>query len=434
MRRRMVTLAVLAAVLATTLFGIPLALVLATYYHNDEIAELERLADRAAIQIAADQVAGRPVDELPGTELGTTLALYGAGGTLLLGDGPAQADPVVRAALAGELSITETGGRMAVAVPLTDDETVTGVVRASSANSEVLARIGRTLLLMLGFAVLAVTVAWLLARWQAGRLVAPLLAMSNTAEELGGGDFTVRAKRSGIPEIDSLAKSLDSTAQRLGTLVSRERSFSADASHQLRTPLTGLRLGLETAAEAADPSTRAAMLEAIKSADRLERTIDDLLALARDPAARSEPLALAELLAEIRTRWHATLAAQGRPLRITVTPDLPNANASTAAARQVLAVLLENAEVHGAGAVTVNVRDVGGVLGIDVSDEGPGIDLPHDQLFQRGATTADRNGIGLALARSLAEGEGGRLILGKPAPPTFTLLLPVADRGSVGGG
>lgn len=427
MRRRMVTLAVLAAVLATTLFGIPLALVLATYYHDDEVSELERLADRAAIQIAADQVAGRPVDELPGAELGTTLALYSAGGTRLLGDGPPQADPVVRAALDGELSTTETGGRMVVAVPLTDDETVTGVVRASSASSEVLARIGRTLLLMLGLAGLAVTVAWLLARWQAGRLVAPLVAMSNTAEELGGGDFTVRAKRSGIPEIDSLAQSLDCTAQRLGTLVSRERSFSADASHQLRTPLTGLRLGLETAAEAADPRTRAAMQEAIKSADRLERTIDDLLALARDPAARSEPLALNELLEEIRTRWHATLAAQGRPLRITVAPDLPSATASTAAGRQVLTVLLENAEVHGAGAVTVNVRDAGGVLGIDVSDEGPGVDLPADELFLRGATTGDRHGIGLALARSLAEAEGGRLILARPAPPTFTLLLPAAE-------
>lgn len=432
MRRRMVTLAVLAAVLATTLFGIPLALVLASYYHDDAIAELERLADRTAIQIAADQVAGRRVDELPEAESGTTLALYGATGIRLLGDGPDRADGVVRDALGGGLATTETDGRLVVAVPLTDDETVTGVVRASSASSEVRARITRTVLLMLGLAVVAVTVAWLLARWQAGRLVAPLIAMSDTAEELGRGDFTIRAQRSGIPEIDSVAESLDTTAERLGTLVARERSFSADASHQLRTPLTGLRLGLETAVEGADPRSRVAMQEAIRAADRLEGTIDDLLALARAPTAGAEPLALDVLLEEVRARWYAPLAAKGRPLRIVVAPDAPSALASTAATRQILTVLLENAGVHGAGAVTVMVRDVGSALGIDVSDEGDGVISPGDQMFQRGTSTGDRQGIGLALARSLAEAEGGRLILSTLAPPTFTLLLPVADHSRSG--
>lgn len=425
MRRRMVVLAVLAAVLATTLFGIPLALVLASYYHDDEIAELERLADRAAIEIAADQVAGRRVDELPAAEAGTTLALYDAAGARLLGEGPAEPDVAVRTALGGSLAIIDSGGRVVVAVPITDDEAVTGVVRASSARSELVGRVVRTWLLMVGLAVLAVTVAWLLARWQAGRLAAPLVEMSDTARELGAGDFTVRANRSGIPEIDSLADSMDSTAERLGVLVARERSFSANASHQLRTPLTGLRLGLETAAEHADPRSRAAMLEAIASADRLAATIDDLLTLARDPAGPPQLLAMDTLLGEIRTRWHASLAGRGRALRITADRDAPPANGSTAAVRQILSVLLENADRHGAGTVTLHVRDASGALGIDVSDEGPGVTGSAEQYAWGRGADGSGHGFGLALARSLAEAQGGRLVLRTPSPPTFTLLLPV---------
>jgi signal transduction histidine kinase len=190
----------------------------------------------------------------------------------------------------------------------------------------------------------------------------------------------------------------------------------------LRTPLTGLRLRLESMLDGGprDEEITQAMVEA----DRLQRTIDDLLTLARDTPRHVEPLDLSGLLDEVRETWHADLAGQGRPLRIRVTPDLPTTHASTAAARQILHVLLDNAGRHGSGAVTVNVRDAGDALAIDVMDEGPGIDRPGDDLFRRRRATAAGHGIGLAMARSLAEAEGGRLRLARPAPPTFTLLLP----------
>jgi signal transduction histidine kinase len=73
--------------------------------------------------------------------------------------------------------------------------------------------------------------------------------------------------------------------------------------------------------------------------------------------------------------------------------------------------------------VTVNVRDAVGALAIDVTDQGPGIDHAPDELFQRRAGHTG-HGIGLAVARGLAEAEGGRLRLTRPIPPTFTLLLP----------
>jgi len=87
--------------------------------------------------------------------------------------------------------------------------------------------------------------------------------------------------------------------------------------------------------------------------------------------------------------------------------------------------LLDNAAVHGRGAVTVSVRDAAGALAVDVADEGPGIEVADAELFVRRSSRAAGHGIGLALARSLAEAEGGRLRLTRPSPPTFTLLLPV---------
>lgn len=245
------------------------------------------------------------------------------------------------------------------------------------------------------------------------------------AERLGDGDFSVRARPSGIPEIDSTGASLSTTAERLGDLLARERAFSADASHQLRTPLTGLRLQLESLLDAPGNTRVEEISQAMAEADRLQRTIDDLLALARDVPRHKEPLDLDGLLEEARKTWHADLAGKGRPLRVRIAPDLPTTDASTAAARQILHVLIENAIRHGSRHGDGRRRDAGDALAIDVSDQGPGIDSPPDDLFRRRTVTAG-HGIGLAMARRLAEAEGGRLRLARPSPPTFTLLLPGA--------
>jgi signal transduction histidine kinase len=285
-------------------------------------------------------------------------------------------------------------------------------------------------LAMLGLALLAVGATWLLARRMAARLARPLEELAGTAARLGDGDFTARTRPAGITEIDSVGAALNTTAGRIGETLERERAFSSDASHQLRTPLTGLRLQLEAALENPDREPRAAIASGIAAADRLERTIDDLLALARDTGSTSDTADLDQLLAEVRQDWHWPLAAKGRALRIVVR-DAPRPSAEGAAVRHILKVLLDNAFIHGRGTVTVTARDAGGVLAIDVADEGPGIDVDTD-LFARRQYAGDDHGIGLALARSLAEAESGRLRLSTPAPPTFTLLLPTA--GPTGAG
>jgi signal transduction histidine kinase len=221
---------------------------------------------------------------------------------------------------------------------------------------------------------------------------------------------------------------LDATAQRLDDLVSRERAFSADASHQLRTPLAALRLELE----AIELRTRGTpeLPAALAQVDRLQATVDTLLKVARDAPERRAVTDLQTLLDESESRWRPGLAAWGRPLRTVVqTPD-PVAAASPLVVSEVLDVLVWNADEHGSGAVTITVRDVHGWLAVDVADEGPGLTVDTEAVFTRRSDAAEGHGIGLALARSLAHAEGGRLSVTDAGPsPVFTLLLPRVDGG-----
>jgi len=286
-------------------------------------------------------------------------------------------------------------------------------------------RIAGAWAVMLALGAIAVSTTWLLARRQARRLSAPLEALAGAAQRLGEGDFSIRTTASGIPEIDAAGSALDVTADRLDDLVARERAFSSTASHQLRTPLTGLQLTLETALDAPAPDQRGALVRALESADRLERTIGDLLSLARHTPHDRAELPLAALVTDWSAAWAPVLEGRGRRLRVTVAPGLPASRASETAVRQVVDVLLDNAVVHGAGTVGLVVRDAGATVAIDVTDAGEGPPDP-DGVFQSREGAAPGHGIGLALARALAEAEGGRLVLSRAQPPVFSLLLPAA--------
>jgi signal transduction histidine kinase len=425
-RTRIVGLAVLAAVLAIGLFGVPLAAGALKYLLNDERVNLLRVADGAAAAVTADVLRGNTPTELHEPKDGTHLAVYVDRGHRILGTGPEGGDEAVYHALHdGEINTGNFNGDLVVAVPVTHDSDVIGAVRAASPRAAIYRQVALVWLGMFGLASLAIGMVWLVARRQARRLARPLEELSDAARRLGQGDFSVRTTPVDIPEIDSVGSALNSTAGRLDAMLARERSFSADASHQLRTPLTGLRLRLEAALDHPGQDLRHAITDGIAAADRLEQTIEELLALARDTRSSNiTPLDLPGLLEEIEAGWHDRLAAQDRALRVAVDPQAPVSLASTAAVRQVLTVLLDNAATHGFGTVSVTVRNAADALAIDVSDEGTGITAPEPELFTRRSRLADGHGIGLALARSLAEAEGGRLRLTRPAPPTFTLLVP----------
>ncbi|HEY3716194.1 MAG TPA: HAMP domain-containing sensor histidine kinase [Jatrophihabitantaceae bacterium] len=429
MRRRIVGLAVMASVVALVLFAVPLGVVVARYFVSDERSELTKIADSLAVSVSGDLARQRDPTVTP--ERGTSVAVYNGAGRKVSGSGPDRANRLVQRALRGAESSGTTGGRLAAAVPVTDGDTVTGAVLATTTRSDVNGRIARAWAEMLGLGVVAVLITWLLARALSRRLARPIEQLAQATQRLGDRDFTVRTTAAGVPEIDAANAALNRAADRIGTLVERERAFSSDASHQLRTPLAGLRLELEAALDRPDADDRAAMRSALGAADQLEATIDDLLALARD-TSQSGPVDVAPLLDQVRQRWNGPLAAAGRPLYIEAPTPLRRVRISAAAAGQILEVLLDNAQRHGRGPVTVTLRDVENLVAIDVADTGPAISGDPRALFVRRSAAAAGHGIGLALARSLAESEGGRLVLSRPDPPTFTLLVPaeqpVADR------
>jgi signal transduction histidine kinase len=279
-------------------------------------------------------------------------------------------------------------------------------------------------------------IAWLLARRQGRRIATPLERLTISARALGDGDFTIRPGRSQITEADALAEAIEATAGRLGRTLRRERAFSTQVSHQLRTPLTALLLGLESALSRPDADLRQAMATALRRGEQLHVTIEELLQLAREnPARPTAPLPVGVLLDAVHEHWQPAFADTGRTLRVTYPPDLPMAHGSMTAERHVVEVLVDNALVHGAGTTTVSAYAVAEGLVIEVSDEGPGLADPDLAFAPRSADPQPRadgrgstHGIGLALARSLAEAEGGRLVVRHASPhPVFALLLPEAS-------
>ncbi|SHN71622.1 Signal transduction histidine kinase [Geodermatophilus obscurus] len=433
MRTRIVALAVLASVLATCLFAVPLAVGVLQYAAQHERGHLVRVASDVAIDVSGDVYDDDPVDpdDIDLEEDDYSVAVYDDDGDRLAGGVPGEHRRMLSQALDGEVRTRSQDDLLVAAFPITHSDDVVGAVLVTTPRSTVLDQVALIWAGMAGLAATAVAITLLVARGQAWRLARPLEDLEESARRLGDGDFSVRTRRGGIEEIDAVGAALDTTAIRLDDLLARERAFSADASHQLRTPLAGMRLRLEAALERTDADPRQAIAASLVDADRLEAIIDELLGLARaGQAASAGPVDLDALLGEVGPEWAARLALHGRDLAVRVDPGAPDARASGAAVRQVLGVLVDNATTHGRGTVTVTVREAAGAVAVDVSDEGPGVQDPEGVLFSRQADRRDGHGIGLALARRLVEAEQGRLTLTSASPPVFTMLLPATSTGA----
>jgi len=424
MRRRIAVALLGVTALALVAFGVPLGTAVAELVRQQAVLRLEREASRASVEVSVPLGDSNDPSDLPKPDKGTTLALYNGVGMKVFGEGPASEDTVTAAAAAGMVADGTVDDQLVVAVPLVFNEEVVATVRVATPSS----RVDRLVWLAIG-AVVVVALAVLgvsavIAGIVASRLAAPVTALVTSMGRLRDGDLSARAPRSQIAELDAAAVALDEAAGRFGGLLARERAFSADASHQLRTPLAALRLNAEAALADPDPSTRDERLQAVIAAsERLERTVVDLLRLVRDPEAGREHFDLVGLVDELMSSWHGPLAAASRRLTVRSEPGLPPCRASRAAVSEIVSVMVGNALEHGEGTVEVRVAgtDAGALL-VEVEDEGH---LKGDpaEIFRR-APGPDGHGIGLGLARTLAEAEGARLLV-EAAPTTcFRLLLP----------
>ncbi len=427
LRRRIDTGIIGVATLAVLLFALPLAVAVDRLDRGQELAELQRDATRTAALVPDNRVGSGPTAVVPGAPGGDILVgVYTPGGNLSSGRG-AKRSRIAGAAHDGRVHQGSEQGQLAVAVPVASDRNVAAVVRAAVPDSVVTSRTRRSWAAMAALGLLVLAVAALLARRQSRRIAGPLERLTAAARELGDGNFVIVPERSGIREADDAGAALRDTAARLGQLLDRERAFSADASHQLRTPLTGLLLGLESALGRPEADLRLAVSSALERGRRLEETVETLLSLRRDTGSRRVSIDVEVELSAVIHEWLPLFSARRRPLVLAGPSPVSPASASTTALRQILDVLLDNALHHGAGTVTLSAADLGDAVAIEVADEGEGLRGDAEAAFTRRSDDARGHGIGLALARSLAEAESGRLVVRRAAPhPIFAVLLPIA--------
>ncbi|HSJ43080.1 MAG TPA: HAMP domain-containing sensor histidine kinase [Euzebyales bacterium] len=424
-RRQLIGWMLLAVGVAVLLLGVPLGLVLRQWVYAEELAQVRRTAQQVILVLNSnrDPASFSAAVTRSAELLGSRVTVLDGQGRVVrdsagVAPGTVFDDRPVQRALEQQVGAEVLGGSLVVAVPDTIG-TVQVIVRVAAPADDAKRRVGTVLVTIVVLGALALAVGAALAAWRARQLARPLEALAVSARRLGEGDFSPQAPRSAIAEIDHIAASLDVTAARLRTALERSASLSADASHQLRTPLTALRLNLEAlAAELEGPSASLAAAEA--EVDRLEATIDELLVLA-DAGARADVVDLRALTLERLEAWRTLADAAGRAVRVTRAP-VPPVRARPAAVGQALQVLLDNALVHGHGDVAVWLEPVHRGdrtwVRLCVGDDGPG-PSPDDLV--------SGDGRGLPLARSLIEAEGGRLVLDADHGNRVCLVVPAVD-------
>ncbi|MER5500038.1 MULTISPECIES: ATP-binding protein [unclassified Streptomyces] len=298
-------------------------------------------------------------------------------------------------------------------------------VTVEESSSAVTREVGRTLMIIGAVALLAIISAVLLAVRQANKLTLPLTDLAETAERLGSGDPRPRHKRYGVPELDRVADVLDASAERIARMLTAERRLAADASHQLRTPLTALSMRIEEISVTDDPDTvKEEANIALTQVERLTDVVERLLTNARDPRTGSAVVFdLDEVVKQQIEEWRPAYRSAGRAIVCSGKQGL-QAVGTPGAVAQVLAALIENSLMHGGGTVALRTRVTGNQAVIEVTDEGPGVPAGLGaRIFERTISGRNSTGIGLAVARDLAEADGGRLELLQQQPPVFALFL-----------
>jgi signal transduction histidine kinase len=352
------------------------------------------------------------------SDLGARVLVVGAPGGRLLADSAGQPvgqiyrspdRPEIASALRGERTQgerhSETLGEdlLYTAVPITNEAKVVGAVRVTQSLSAVHERVRRGVLALVAIGAFALLVGLALAWFLASSLSRPLRDLAATARRVEGGDHEARAKVTGAKEQREVSAAFNDMADRLGTVLVAQREFVANASHQLRTPLTGLLLRLESAGAKAGPEAKPELEAAEREVERLARLLSSLLTLARegDQPASGRPVSLARAAERAAERWAGAAEQEGRTLEL-----VGDGDATISASDEDLAILLdnliENALRYSPSRVVVDWGRDGDEAWLAVLDEGPGLAAGEEtklfERFARGSAGSGRSGTGLGLA------------------------------------
>lgn len=386
-------------------FLVPLGLLLRSEAEQQAIATatLRAQAVAAVVTLDPEQAAG---ELAPPTEDGPLVSVFLPDGRVLGAE--VARTPSVELAARGQAFTAEWEGGIEVLMPVQGLAGGAAVVRAYVPEPALHRGVTRTWALLAGIGLLVFGLGLLLADRLGRRLVGSVTVLAGTADRLAQGDLSVRVAPGGAPELQRVGAGLNQLATRIRELLAAEREEVADLAHRLRTPVTALRLDVESVP---DPDARERLAAGV---DALGRVVDEVIRTARRPVREgARPAAdLAEVTSERVGYWSVLAEETGRPLTVQV-PERP---VPVRAARDdlvaALDALLENVFAHtpdGAAArVTVTTHPGGGGV-LTVDDAGPG--LPAGQQPQRGASAGGSTGLGLDIARRTARAAGGDLRL-----------------------
>jgi two-component system, OmpR family, sensor kinase len=342
---------------------------------------------------------------------------------------PAGADyadrPEIEAALAGRReqisrhSQTLDAEILATAVPVRRGGRTVGAVRVTQSVDSVDEAVRTSILDVAALTAVVLALGMIAGALIAQQIARPIRRLDETAQRVADGDLDASAPIEGSVEQRSLARSFNEMTARLKRLLRVQQDFVADASHQLRTPLTGVRLRLENLSERfrGEPDVKAEADAAMREIDRLSAIVDELLILSRagERELPGEPVDLRSVARRAAERWRATAAERGIEIAVE-TPREASAWCAVSDLDRSVDVLLENAIVYSPRGTTVTIAAA--PERIEVCDEGPGL-LPGEEeaVFERfsrgsaGQRGPSGTGLGLPIARELSRQWGGEVTL-----------------------
>lgn len=460
MRLRLIGLLVGAVAIVLFVFSVPLFRFVASVERDRLVTELERdafvLAGHAKETLATVGSGDLPslepyIEKFSGSHDAKIVVTNAAGLVVATNDADVRvgADysnrPEVSVALGGSPAVGEresaTLGEplVYVAVPVLLGDDALGSVRLSeprsaiddAVRSRILGIISAGLITLLAAGAAGVPLALAIAR--------PIDRLRRGTERLAEGDFLARVGTdAGPPEVRALARSFNSMAARLGAIIDGQRQFAGLVSHQLRTPLTALRLRLEQAQESVGSDGElAGTLEAIRAeTDRMQEMVEQLLVLARLEGGSTQ-IADVDAVAVAKSRvemWEPLAAENGVALEVSA-PTEARCSCIPGGLEQIIDNYIDNAISYAppGSKVRVVVSTDGTEMRLDVCDEGPGLPAPERarafERFWRGADAGRRagTGLGLAIVQQIAMASGGdvELSANTPAGLDARVTLPV---------
>ncbi len=444
-RRLVLAMGALAALVAVAL-AIPMATVVATDQRTAFVAGLQVDTLSGALALSAEPRSQwhATVDEIA-QRTGARVVVVDPALTLVADSDHSSLDrsfdrPEVQSALAGSLtsdvrpSATLGQDLRYVAAPIVQDGKVVSAIRLSLPEADVTDRVGRTQRWLVVFVAMVVVAAGLVAWLVARSIAAPLRRVARTAADLPD-DLDLRVDEADGPgEVRAVARALNRTAERLAGLLRRTQRVAADASHHLRTPLTGVRLRLEAIEDLSDQAdVRSEAQAGIREVDRLSRRIEQVMSLARTDVgdAVSVPQRISDIVADRVDSVAGMFEDQAVSLASEVEPALI-VSGPPGLVERVVDEILGNALQYATAEVRVGLVRTGDDAVVTVDDDGPGLPPAERERvfdrFGRGTTAVPGgSGLGLALVRESVTSLGGSVTAG-PSPLgglQVTVVLPL---------